>query len=713
MLARGRSRMTLLNADDADVVRHLLARLDPSRAAPVARGIGPGTLIGMAGELHEAGFLVADDVVERWSVPLRRDHEARPEGLRGRTVAVSGGGQLARHVTDVLGELAARVIVASPTDPGALAGAELAVISPDGPDLAVLNDVTEYALDAGVVSLPVFHLGDEGVVGPLAARGRGCFRCWELRWLGLAPSPAAEVRLHRHLRAGGWRLETGRDPVALRYLAEEAALRAATWFARGWDALVRVVDFDAGRLATHLLVTHPGCGLCTPAFREPGPPDAASVLSGTTANPASAESLAPLGDARLGIATGVPLEADPPQDREVTPLFVAHAQFAEGQPEPVLHDSDRFTHGAAATVPEAVTVALAEALERYCGIFVPPPAVSAAYDDVAGDAMWPPSLPLYSQRQYASPGFPFRPFDAREELPWAWGYNLTQGRPQLVPQAATRYGALSTRLVHETSSGVAAHSSPAAAVLGATLEVVERDALMIAWLNRLSPPLLDLTTVRDAFVRSAVAEVGLSGYGLHVADMTTDLGIPVILAVALREDGAAPALMLGAGCALDRLGATRKALRELLGGIRGRLGVPWSLPEPMEAHEVRELADHGRAYHHPAALPRACFLWASPERAAPLAEPTERHTVGEQLATCVTLLGRAGVDLLAVDLTTPDVAPYLRVFRAVTPGLQPIGFGPHGTRLGGRRLYTAPVAMGYTTVETTEQSLNPDPHCYP
>jgi ribosomal protein S12 methylthiotransferase accessory factor len=70
--------------------------------------------------------------------------------------------------------------------------------------------------------------------------------------------------------------------------------------------------------------------------------------------------------------------------------------------------------------------------------------------------------------------------------------------------------------------------------------------------------------------------------------------------------------------------------------------------------------------------------------------------------------------LVAVDLTTPDVARRgITVVRAVVPGAQPIGFGRNGLRLGGRRLYEAPVRMGYASSETTEASLNPDPHCYP
>jgi ribosomal protein S12 methylthiotransferase accessory factor len=50
--------------------------------------------------------------------------------------------------------------------------------------------------------------------------------------------------------------------------------------------------------------------------------------------------------------------------------------------------------------------------------------------------------------------------------------------------------------------------------------------------------------------------------------------------------------------------------------------------------------------------------------------------------------------------------------RAIVPGLQPLGFGP-GLRLGGRRLYDAPLRMGVFSSRPAEQDLNRVPHCFP
>jgi len=742
LLCRGRTRLRLAGAGDVGIARRLLDWLASPSTEPPVRGPDIMPFLGMLAELERHGLVTAasmgGDIGDDWIVP-----DALPPGpqvqLAGRRVTVLGHGELASQIGDAFSNAGALVEVVGPAPgqpeaPVDVPGADLVIAGPSGPDLALLARANDLARGAGAAYLPVFHIGDEGIAGPLAVAGRSaCFRCWELRWLGLAESTTAELALHAHLRAGGWTHETRRSPGPLRYLAESALRVAAAGLGADQpDGLVWVADFRAGQAAGHVAPPHPGCGRCAPVFQEPeacaesvvaaaaAVADADTVVAPGGAVPASSSlaDLAPLTDHRLGAAALEEFDSDEPGQpagRTVARMSIAHARFASAHPEQMRSDAEHWTHGAASTPDEARLVALVEALERYCGTFVPRPAVTAAFDTVADAALWPPDLPLYSSRQYAQPGFPFRPFDPHEPMAWGWAWNVVRECPQLVPQAALRYGPGESTLLHANSSGVAAHTSAEAALLGATLEVVERDALMIFWLNRLSPPLLTVEGIGDQFVAAAAQELRLSGYALRLADLTTDIGIPVVLAIATREDHAAPALVLGAGAALDPVRAATKALRELLGATRGWLQVEWTPPVLLDPGEVRGLSDHARAYYHPNWLARAAFLWSSPERRALSAwSGAAPATPGQQLAACVDRLRSAGLELLAADLTTPDVGRTpVRVVRALVPDMQPIGFGPDGLRLGGRRLYTSPIAMGYAEVERTEESLNPDPHCYP
>ena len=63
------------------------------------------------------------------------------------------------------------------------------------------------------------------------------------------------------------------------------------------------------------------------------------------------------------------------------------------------------------------------------------------------------------------------------------------------------------------------------------------------------------------------------------------------------------------------------------------------------------------------------------------------------------------------DLTMADIVDFgMCVVRAIATGLQPMHFGFGQERLGGRRLYDVPKAMGYATEVRSETDLNLCPH---
>jgi ribosomal protein S12 methylthiotransferase accessory factor len=70
-----------------------------------------------------------------------------------------------------------------------------------------------------------------------------------------------------------------------------------------------------------------------------------------------------------------------------------------------------------------------------------------------------------------------------------------------------------------------------------------------------------------------------------------------------------------------------------------------------------------------------------------------------------------GARVAYADITPSDISPLgPRVVRVFITGMQPIDFGFAQGRLGGRRLYTAPVDWGYRTQPLIEPELNQCPH---
>jgi ribosomal protein S12 methylthiotransferase accessory factor len=629
--------------------------------------------------------------------------------LSGARITVVGRGPLVEAVMRRLGTLGATV------QPGGLgtshSSADLVLVCADGPNLDLLEKANQAAFQTRVSWLPLFMLGEEFIVGPWIDPGvSACFRCLELRWLGISPSIACERAYLDHLRGGG-----SRDEAACftdnNHTAEFAVTVVSRWLsAPRMENRVVIAPFGGDPPVETWIERHPLCDICGERDRAQARLEDVDWHEPEVALRGLRSRLARLTADRFGLAALTPLRSQVTSRTSGRPV-VALARFAIPEPRRVGGEQDNWCHGCAWETEDAEAVAIIEALERYCGLSPAPSAVVAPYECVADEAILPTELPLYSDAQYAIDGFPYRPFRRDESLRWTWGFSVLQKRSILVPSAAAYFGEDDT-LLDETSSGIAAHTSRARALENAVLELIERDAFMVHWLHRISPPIVDIERSDDRLTAVLVSYVRDRGYDVRLADITTDLDIPAALALAIHDDKRRPALVVGGGASLDPVEAQRRALRELYAAVVAQ-PERWSPGSAMAAEDVRRLDDHAAAYAHPSWLGHASFLWASGQRRAP---PVRREPHGEVdgLSQMVAHLSARGFEIIGVDITARDIAPYgVRVMRAIVPGLQPLGFGPSGLRLGGRRLYEAPVRMGACSSPPAEQDLNRFPHCFP
>src|SRR5439155_20803291 len=87
--------------------------------------------------------------------------------------------------------------------------------------------------------------------------------------------------------------------------------------------------------------------------------------------------------------------------------------------------------------------AIGEAVERYCGNILRPKLQRAGswrqLTEAGEYALDPESLVLFSDKQYAAPGFPFTRFTRDVETFWVPGRSLTRDRPAWLP-ANLSYG---------------------------------------------------------------------------------------------------------------------------------------------------------------------------------------------------------------------------------------------------------------------------------
>ena len=368
--------------------------------------------------------------------------------------------------------------------------------------------------------------------------------------------------------------------------------------------------------------------------------------------------------------------------------------------------------GAGMTRAEAAAAAVGEAIERYALSTVPLERIFVASASELGDeAVTPERFALFSERQHAQPGFPFAAFTRTARVPWVDGLVLPHGEHVWVPAELVFLSDLAVdgeRIGYATSSGAACAATRDEALERGLCELLERDAFMITWANRLELPLLDWRGDEkvDELDRALFAPTGLR---YSAVDLSVFHRLPSVLGVVRAPDGYAGALGVGAGTAVSSVRAWWKALVEAFAARSA--GAKLALRGGGDV--VGTFEDHIRRYAEP--RPESMFLDASVRRSRiadvprlPGAAPADRVT---ELCERVEA---AGSNAYAVDVTSTDIrALGLVVMKVVAPELCALDV-VHGARfLGGRRLYEAAWRLGLRPEPLRESDVNPHPHPFP
>ncbi|AUT03317.1 bacteriocin biosynthesis protein SagD [Nostoc sp. CENA543] len=377
-------------------------------------------------------------------------------------------------------------------------------------------------------------------------------------------------------------------------------------------------------------------------------------------------------------------------------------------------DDLRYGVGKGMNDEQAIIGAVGEALERYCGSIVDRRQIIIdSYESLADVAIPPQVFFSFSQQQYSDPNFPFPTFDPKIQTSWVTAVNLHSQQQILLPAASVYLNFCSHQLgdciLPVTTNGMASGLSVEFAAYRGLCELIERDAFMITWLNRLPVPRIDFT--HQPGIETAIARnYARFGIELMAFDLTTDIQVPVIAAFAIDRSGESPALVTGLGCDLDGATALRKAIFEVC-QIRPHDISRMLAGDGANLHQyqdIQDLKDHSAFFYTTARLGELDFLLHHNHgREIADLQTCRDYTESERLQSVVQKLHQVGAEAYLVDVTTPDVAPLgFRVVRTLASELVPIYFGYGQEPLGTQRLFTVPERLGYSR----PHHLNPCPH---
>ena len=375
-----------------------------------------------------------------------------------------------------------------------------------------------------------------------------------------------------------------------------------------------------------------------------------------------------------------------------------------------------YAGSAQADIERARAASIGEAVERYSATFIPDGLTTASAAELGERAVSPESFALFHERQHVR-RFPFARFTRSTRLSFVEGFSLADGRPAYLPAQLVylHYGRSEPPIGYPTSNGLACGPTLAEAVLAGLLELVERDAMMLVWANRLSLP--RLTWHDDPPIRS-LDEQAFAPTGLRYTAIDTSVffDVPAAIGVVHGAAGDPAAIGLGGGCAPTMTNAWRTCVAEAFAVHRWLRGLLAQARPPLErVEDVRTLEDHTLFHGTPGRAAALTFLEGSPdERSTSDVPDVAGDTPGEIVAELVLRLGERGVSAYAVDVTSPDIEELgLKVARVVAPQLCALDVFGGAQYRGGERLYRASFDAGLLDRPLTYDDLNPLPHPYP
>ena len=210
----------------------------------------------------------------------------------------------------------------------------------------------------------------------------------------------------------------------------------------------------------------------------------------------------------------------------------------------------------------AMTSCLAEALERYCMSYIPKNEIISCKKDNLNKKYVFSDFSTYSNEQYAMFDNFLNPNS--DVIEWTKIYDIKDRKKYMFWPASLIYLPFDINKVvaETTSTGMAAGFSIDECIMSGLMELIERDALMINFMQRLNPPEIDINTIFGK--NKKIINSIMKDYNIKIYKLYSDFNVPVYLSIIYKIDNNKNHYGIGACASLDSDYAINKSLKECL-----------------------------------------------------------------------------------------------------------------------------------------------------
>ncbi|HPY12967.1 MAG TPA: YcaO-like family protein [Candidatus Paceibacterota bacterium] len=339
---------------------------------------------------------------------------------------------------------------------------------------------------------------------------------------------------------------------------------------------------------------------------------------------------------------------------------------------------------------------MGESLERYCMSYYNKEELFFGSHKELPKEMRFDDFSLYSKEQYGKNKTFADPL--KEKIYWDKIESfLTPGKFKYWPASLIYLPFDEGKISAETTStGMAAGTDKKRIITSGLMELIERDALMTNFLQRLNPPEILINSINDPN-KFLIKKLLRDGYKIKIYKLYSDINLPIFVGLVWKGKEKNIHYGIGACASLDSERAINKTLEECLFTFLYSKNIMDAKPKNKES--IKALYEH--------------FLYYQDEKFNQLVFNSEtvkylkeKYSFNQLLEN----LKKLGIEVFFKELTTKDIeSTKVRVFRVVAPGLVDLNKSHLLPREGAKRLWSTPLKLGLKT----ERNLSPLPHPFP
>lgn len=362
---------------------------------------------------------------------------------------------------------------------------------------------------------------------------------------------------------------------------------------------------------------------------------------------------------------------------------------------------------------------IGEASERFSlNVYREKNSILSSYRKLQEKAININNIVSLSKKQLQNPNYLRFRYDQDSEFLWTRGISLKDGKKYYIPTQliylSYKYRPKEKIIYLPISTGAAGGTSLLSAISRGICEVVERDAFLITYLNKLKVPKVNLKSINNSEIDEWLELFERYRLELSVFDVTTEIDIPTFLTIVIDRSGIGSAVSAGLKTHLNPIEAIlgsiaesqhpRCWIREIVEDHPGK--IKKITPKKIKTIEERAL------YWFPInRIKDIEFLTNQENQELKSYSFSKDLSEKKYLEVILEKVFKQNMDVYFKEITFPKFKRLgYYVVKVIIPQTTPFYLNEEVPYFGGKRLYEVPKLIGLKLSIAKEENLNTIPH---